>query len=230
MRAKIIAIGLCLFAFILIMAKLPSAQDRESVKEIIIRLESEITMLQAELKQLAEKAEKGVPGPQGPQGPPGPKGAQGPRGKMGPQGKQGLQGPKGDTGPPGLPGDRGAIGLQGPRGARGERGPAGPQGPRGVQGERGPAGSTGNVITAQEIRLVAPNGKLRGKLQASDRFSVIDLYGPDGSNKIKLAVGPVNNAFILMFDPAGGGSYQTSFPIPSINFIAANGRIKASLH
>lgn len=78
---------------------------------------------------------------------------------------------------------------------------------------------------AQEFRVVDSSGAVRAKLTEYG----LALNDSRGVTRINLIVAPDGTAFALFFDKTGNGSYETNFHTPSVNFVAADARITASL-
>jgi hypothetical protein len=78
---------------------------------------------------------------------------------------------------------------------------------------------------AREFRVVDGSGAVRAKLNEYG----LDLNDSRGVARIALRVAPDGTAFALLFDKTGGGSYNSDFRTPSVNFVDAGGRITASL-
>jgi hypothetical protein len=88
----------------------------------------------------------------------------------------------------------------------------------------------GPVISAREFRVVDSRGICRGRLFVTDNDAgvILELNDVRGWSKVSFQAGPVGG-FGLIWGPGGGGSYDTRFATPSINFLDANNMIQASL-
>lgn len=78
---------------------------------------------------------------------------------------------------------------------------------------------------AQEFRVLDASGAVRAKLNEWG----LELNDSKGVRRIMLQVAPDGTAYALFFDKAGNGGYETNFRTPSVNFVAADARITASL-
>lgn len=132
-------------------ADTPTASEVNQLREKVISLDGNFSIINNTLREMKNNGGQGTPGPKGEDGQPGP------------QGEQGIQGP---PGPPGPKGDRGETGERGPKGEDGQPGPVGPAGPAGPPGEAATINTT-NFATKPELNQV--KGDLTGlQSQVSD--------------------------------------------------------------
>ncbi len=132
-------------------ADTPTASEVNQLREKVISLDGNFSIINNTLREMKNNGGQGTPGPKGEDGQPGP------------QGEQGIQGP---PGPPGPKGDRGETGERGPKGEDGQPGPVGPAGPAGPPGEAATIDTT-NFATKPELNQV--KGDLTGlQSQVSD--------------------------------------------------------------
>jgi hypothetical protein len=85
------------------------------------------------------------------------------------------------------------------------------------------------AIAAQRFNVVDQNGTTRASLSSTDGFTQLVMNDSRGVMRVLLQVNPDGSPFAMFWDKSGGGSYDTRFQMPSVNFLDPQNKIMASL-